>query len=303
VSGGSPGWVSGGEPDTALVETVHRVLVDRLRSAPVGGGDRRALVTELIRERCPLAGPRAIGAVADRVLARLQGLGVLEPLLADERVTEVMVNGAGPVWVERDGRLERTAVTVDERTVLQLIERIVAPLGRRVDRASPSVDARLPDGSRVHAIVPPVAVDGPCLTIRRFRVRAVEVGDFAPPAVAALLRWAVAARWNVLVSGGTGAGKTTLLNALAAALPEGERVVTVEDAAELRLRTGHVVRLEARPANSEGLGAVTIRDLVRDALRMRPDRILVGEVRGPEAIDMVQAMNTGHEGSVGRQRR
>src|SRR5690606_32317729 len=209
-----------------------------------------------------------------------------------------MVNGPGPVWVERDGVLQRTPTVVDEAGVMLLIERIVAPLGRRVDRSSPSVHARLPDGSRVHAIVPPLAVDGPCLTIRRFRLRDVTVEHFTTPDVASLLRWAVAARCNVLVSGGTGAGKTTLLNALAGCLPGGERIVTVEDAAELRLRTDHVVRLEARPPSSEGTGAVSIRDLVREALRMRPDRIIVGEVRGPEALDMVQAMNTGHEGSL-----
>lgn len=284
--------------ETALVELVHRELIEGLRTGSVTDDERRALVTELVRRHEPLAGARRIAAVRDRVLARVHGLGVLDPLLADDDVTEVMVNGAGPVWVERDGRLEQTGVVVDEATIQLLIERIVAPLGRRIDRASPSVDARLPDGSRVHAIVPPLAVDGPCLTIRRFRVRDVGVDDFAPPSVAGFLRWAVRARCNLLVSGGTGSGKTTLLNALAASLQHGERVVTVEDAAELRLRTGHVVRLEARPPSSEGTGAVGIRDLVRDALRMRPDRILVGEVRGAEALDMVQAMNTGHEGSL-----
>jgi pilus assembly protein CpaF len=290
--------VSPARSETALVEVVHRELVERLRTASTTEDERRVLVTELVRRHEPLAGARRIAAVRDRVLARVHGLGVLEPLLADDDVTEVMVNGAGPVWVERDGRLERTGVVVDDATVLLLIERIVAPLGRRVDRASPSVDARLPDGSRVHAIVPPLAVDGPCLTIRRFRVRDLGVEDFVPEPIAGFLRWAVRARCNVLVSGGTGSGKTTLLNALAASLREGERVVTVEDAAELRLRTGHVVRLEARPPSNEGTGAVGIRELVRDALRMRPDRIIVGEVRGAEALDMVQAMNTGHEGSL-----
>ncbi|MBK9180241.1 MAG: CpaF family protein [Acidimicrobiales bacterium] len=209
-----------------------------------------------------------------------------------------MVNGPGPVWVERRGRVERTPLTLDGPTIEHLIERIVAPLGLRIDRASPLVDARLPDGSRVNAVVPPLAVDGPCLTIRRFGARAVTLAEVCPPGVAPFLAWAVGARCNVLVSGGTGAGKTTLLNALAGEIPAEERVVTVEDAAELRLPREHVVRLEARPANAEGVGEVRVRDLVRNALRMRPDRIVVGEVRGPEALDMLQAMNTGHEGSL-----
>jgi len=209
-----------------------------------------------------------------------------------------MVNGPGRVWVERDGRLERVAVALDTAAIEHLIEKVVAPLGLRIDRSSPLVDARLADGSRVNAVVPPLAVDGPCLTIRRFGARAVPLTAFATPPVVAMLAWAVAARLNILVSGGTGAGKTTLLNALAGCIPEGERVVTVEDAAELRLPGDHVVRLEARPANAEGAGAVRIRELVRNALRMRPDRIVVGEVRGPEALDMLQAMNTGHEGSL-----
>jgi pilus assembly protein CpaF len=200
--------------------------------------------------------------------------------------------------VERAGGLQRTDVILSAPTIEHLIEKVVAPLGLRVDRASPLVDARLPDGSRVNAVVPPLSVDGPCLTIRRFGARAIPLGDFCPPGVEALLTWAVSARLNVLVSGGTGAGKTTLLNALAASIPEEERVVTVEDAVELRLPGSHVVRLEARPANAEGAGEVRLRDLVRNALRMRPDRIVVGEVRGPEALDMLQAMNTGHEGSL-----
>jgi pilus assembly protein CpaF len=202
------------------------------------------------------------------------------------------------VWVERGGVLERTDVVLSTAAIDHAIERIVAPLGLRADRSSPLLDARLPDGSRVNAVVPPLAVDGPCLTIRRFGPRAVALAELCPPGVAALLGWAVAAHLNIVVVGGTGAGKTTLLNALAAAIPPGERIVTVEDAAELRLPGDHVVRLEARPANAEGAGAVGVRALVRNALRMRPDRILVGEVRGAEALDMLQAMNTGHEGSL-----
>jgi len=252
----------------------------------------------LVGEEAPLLGTRQRARVVEEVLAEVQGLGPLEPLLADPTVTEVMVNGPGQVWVERAGRLERIALDLDADSVEHLIEKVVSPLGLRVDRSAPLVDARLPDGSRVNAVVPPLAVDGPCLTIRRFGTRPVPLDAFAPPTTVALLAWAVEARLNLLVSGGTGAGKTTLLNALGGHIPAGERVVTIEDAAELRLPADHVVRLEARPANAEGAGAVPVRTLVRNALRMRPDRILVGEVRGPEALDMLQAMNTGHEGSL-----
>jgi pilus assembly protein CpaF len=189
-------------------------------------------------------------------------------------------------------------VRLAARTVFQLIERVVTPLGLRVDRTSPLVDARLPDGSRVNIVVPPLAIDGACITIRRFGAHAIPLSELCSTTVASVLAWAVRRRANILVSGGTGAGKTTLLNALAANVPDGQRVITIEDAAELRLPGRHVVRLEARPANADGLGAVSVRSLVRNALRMRPDRIIVGEVRGGEALDMVQAMNTGHEGSL-----
>ena len=225
-------------------------------------------------------------------------MDAIEPYLRDPSVSEVMVNGPGPVWVERKGRLEATGTMLDVETFELLIEQAVAPLGRRIDRSSPMVDARLDDGARLNAVVPPVAVDGPYVTIRRFSVQPVPLADFAPPGVVAALRWAVAARCNLVVSGGAGAGKTTLLNALAASISSGERVVTVEDAAELSLASNHVVRLEARPADTDGVASVTIRQLVRNALRMRPDRIVVGEVRGAEALDMLQAMNTGHEGSL-----
>ncbi|MFN2607734.1 MAG: CpaF family protein [Acidimicrobiales bacterium] len=255
-------------------------------------------VAALVGEEAPLLGAASRARVVEEVLAEVQGLGPLEPLLADPAVTEVMINGPGRVWVERAGRLERVPLALDAGAIDHLIEKVVGPLGLRVDRSSPLVDARLPDGSRVNAVVPPLAVDGPCLTIRRFGTRPVGLDAFGGPGTCALLAWAVTARLNLLVSGGTGAGKTTLLNALGGHIPAGERVVTVEDAAELRLPGEHVVRLEARPANAEGAGAVRVRDLVRNALRMRPDRILVGEVRGPEALDMLQAMNTGHEGSL-----
>ncbi len=262
------------------------------------GGRLPERVAELVAAESPLLPPGDQARVVREVLAEVCGLGPLEPILADPAVTEVMVNGPGRVWVERAGRLERVPIALDTAAIEHLIEKVVAPLGLRIDRSSPLVDARLADGSRVNAIVPPLAVDGPCLTVRRFGARAIPLSAFAPPPVVALLAWAVTARLNVLVSGGTGAGKTTLLNALAGCIPDGERIVTVEDAAELRLPGEHVVRLEARPANAEGAGEVRIRELVRNALRMRPDRIVVGEVRGPEALDMLQAMNTGHEGSL-----
>jgi pilus assembly protein CpaF len=259
---------------------------------------RRDRLTGAARRAEPLLADELVTGAVSRALDRLSGLGPLEPLLADPAVTEVMVNGGGSVWVERSGRIERCPLALDEPTVMHLIERIVAPLGRRVDRSSPLVDARLADGSRVNAIVRPVAVDGPCLTIRRFGVAAVGLDRFARPDVASLLRAAVAGRRNIVVSGGTGAGKTTLLNALAATIAPGERLITIEDTAELRLVAPHVVRLESRPANIEGTGAQGIRELVRNALRMRPDRLIIGEVRGAEALDMLQAMNTGHDGSL-----
>ena len=277
-----------------LAERIHARLV---REA-VPGGVRAEAVSDLARREAPLLGAAELERLVAEVLARTTGLGPLEPLLADPDVTEVMVVGAGRVWVERRGTLHRVDVVLDGPAVEHLIERIVGPLGLRVDRASPMVDARLPDGSRVNAVVPPLAVDGPCLTIRRFAARTIPLTRFAPPGVAALLRWAVLARMNLLVSGGTSSGKTTLLNALAAEIPRGERIITVEDAAELRLPQEHVVRLEARPANADGAGLVRVRDLVRNALRMRPDRLVVGEVRDAAALDMLQAMNTGHDGTL-----
>jgi pilus assembly protein CpaF len=232
------------------------------------------------------------------------GLGALDPLLADPEVDEVMVNGPRDVWVERRGRIEPAGVELaSEAELRHAIERILAPLGRRVDEASPLCDGRLPDGSRVNVVIPPLAVDGPCLTIRRFRRRGFSLDDLVangtvPEPVAEFLARCVRARASVLVSGGTGSGKTTTLNTLSGEIAPGERIVTIEDAAELRLRQPHVVRLEARPPNLEGRGEVTVRQLVRNALRMRPDRIVVGEVRGGEALDMLMALNTGHDGSL-----
>ena len=231
-------------------------------------------------------------------------LGPLEDFLADEAITEIMVNGPGQVFVERNGRIELTGQTfMDDESVLGVIERIVAPIGRRIDESQPYVDARLPDGSRVNAIIAPLSLIGPCITIRKFSKRALTVDDFIAfgtwtRSAAEFLRLCVILRKNIVVAGGTGSGKTTLLNVLSGFIPPTDRIVTIEDAAELRLVQPHVIRLEARPPNIEGRGAITIRDLVRNALRMRPDRIIVGECRGGESLDMLQAMNTGHDGSL-----
>jgi pilus assembly protein CpaF len=238
------------------------------------------------------------------VLHETLGLGPLEPLLAETNINDILVNGSQNVWVDSDGVLEETDIRFkDDNHLLHVINRIVARIGRRVDESSPIVDARLPDGSRVNAIIPPLALNGPTLSIRRFRTRPFTVNDLLEkgalsPNMAEFLSHAVAARLNILISGGTSAGKTTLLNTLSGYISDRERIVTIEDTAELRLQQRHVIRLESRPSNIEGQGAVSQRDLVKNALRMRPDRIVVGEVRGAEALDMLQAMNTGHEGSL-----
>src|SRR5881394_377547 len=267
-------------------------------------GDVAARIRALVDEKAGILDAASRDELARRVAQRSFGLGPLESLLADPEVDEVMVCGTRPVWVERAGRLEATRVAfADDAELLHVIERILAPLGRRVDEAEPLCDARLPDGSRVNVVIPPLALDGASLTIRRFRRRVlgpddlVELGTWSPP-LRDLLRNAVRARCNILVSGGTGSGKTTTLGALSAFVGARERIVTIEDVAELRLAQPHVIRLEARPASVEGRGEVTIRALVRNALRMRPDRIVVGEVRGAEALDMLSALTTGHEGSL-----
>ncbi|MGQ0743455.1 MAG: CpaF family protein [Acidimicrobiales bacterium] len=287
------GGLGGGGSTEAIVGRVRRRLLEA-----EAGLEVESLVALLVAEEAPLVGHGARAEMVAAVLAEVCGLGPLEALVADPDITEIMLNGPGPVWIERCGELHCLDLVLAAEEISRLIERVVGPLGLRVDRSSPYVDARLADGSRVHAIVPPLAIDGPYLTIRRFRSKAFALEDFTSCAVADLLRHAVATRANIVVSGGTGTGKTTFLNALAASIGPDERVVTVEDAAELALPGRHVVRLESRPPNAEGAGATTVRELVRNALRMRPDRIVVGEVRGPEALDMLQALNTGHEGSL-----
>jgi pilus assembly protein CpaF len=242
--------------------------------------------------------------VVRQIEDEVMGLGPLEPLLADPSVSDILVNGPNNIYVERSGKLQRTAVRFnDDAHLLNIIDRIVSKVGRRIDESTPMVDARLKDGSRINAIIPPLAIDGPVLSIRRFRKDALNIGDLVRygslnRALVGLLRAIVMARLNVMISGGTGSGKTTLLNAMSAFIPERERIVTIEDSAELQLQQPHVVRLETRQVNVEGRGQITQRDLVRNSLRMRPDRIVVGEVRGAEALDMLQAMNTGHDGSL-----
>jgi pilus assembly protein CpaF len=284
-----------------------RVDVRRLREAP--GAERRLRVREealaILREEGHILPQRALARVVNEVSDAVVGLGPIEFLLKDPEVTEVMVNGPDDVYVERKGRIEKVVGRLfeGEEAVLHVIERIVAPLGLRVDESSPWVDARLSDGSRVHAIVPPLSLCGPALNVRKFSAvpytpeQLVRRGSLGPRSLA-FLAACVRGRANIVVSGGTSSGKTTLLGVLSAFIPEGERIITIEDAAELRLAKPHVLGLEARPANVEGRGEVTVRDLVRNALRMRPNRIVVGEVRGGEALDMLQAMNTGHDGSL-----
>jgi pilus assembly protein CpaF len=266
--------------------------------------NRLEKVTGLIVSReGPVLSANERAALIRRVVDEALGLGVLEPLLNDESITEIMVNGPGNVFIERDGRVQRIDTTfASEEQLYQTIDRIVAQVNRRVDESSPMVDARLPTGERVNVIIPPLSLVGPVLTIRRFP-RAYSVAELAAKGsldgpTGRLLAAFIRARLNVVISGGTGTGKTTMLNALSAFVPEHERIVTIEDSAELQLVQEHVVPLEARPANIEGQGRISIRDLVRNALRMRPDRIIVGEVRGGETLDMLQAMNTGHEGSM-----
>jgi pilus assembly protein CpaF len=288
-----------------LAEALRGRLIERARAGAGSGGELGGEVRALVDAEAPALADSERQELTARVVRLATGLGPLEPLLADPAVDEVMVNGPAEVWVERGGLLERVDSVRfgSDADLMHSIERILAPLGRRVDEASPLCDARLADGSRVNVVIPPLSLTGPCLTIRKFRRHGFSLDDLVaggamPEPLAEMLASCVRARASVLVSGGTGSGKTTTLGALSAAIPDGERIVTIEDAAELRLRQRHVVRLESRPANIEGRGEVTIRALVRNALRMRPDRIVVGEVRGAEALDMLMALNTGHEGSL-----
>jgi len=268
------------------------------------GQELSRVVEQILQEGKVALNQRERGQMVQDILDEVSGLGPLEPLLKDHTINDILVNSHRQIYVERYGKLERTAVRFrDEAHLRRIIERIVAPMGRRVDESSPMVDTRLPDGSRVNAIIPPCALDGACLSIRKFSKDPLQVSELVEkrsltPEIAELLRGIVRARLNVLISGGTGCGKTTLLNILSGFIPTTERIVTIEDAAELQLRQEHVVRLETRPANIEGKGEITQRDLVKNALRMRPDRIVVGEVRGAETLDMLQAMNTGHDGSL-----
>jgi pilus assembly protein CpaF len=292
---------------------IHRKLLERINLANLEKVSReeakdtiRRTIQELLHwEEVPVAlNIRERERLAEEILDEIFGLGPLEPLMKDPDVSDILVNTATDVWVERQGKLYRTDVRFEnDRHLLQVIDRIVSAVGRRIDDSSPMVDARLPDKSRVNAIIPPLAVDGPHLSIRRFKIDVLSGEDLLEKHsltedMLELLSGCVRARLNILISGGTGAGKTTLLNVLSSQIPVNERIVTVEDSAELQLRQPHVVRLESRPPNVEGKGEVTARALVINSLRMRPDRIIVGEVRGPEAVDMLQAMNTGHDGSL-----
>jgi pilus assembly protein CpaF len=294
-----------------LKARVHRLMVERLNLASIDKLESDALVQQVRRIIADLLEEEALPLteaqrteLEQEVLNETFGLGPIEPLLHDPDVSDILVNTHGRVFVERFGRLESTDVTFDDDEHLKkIIDRIVSRVGRRIDESSPMVDARLPDGSRVNAIIPPLAIDGPILSIRRFGVRTLHMEDLLAngsitQGMADVIQAAVRARLNILVSGGTGSGKTTLLNALSQSIPANERILTIEDAAELQLLQPHVVRLETRPANIEGKGRITQRELVRNALRMRPDRIIVGEVRGDEVLDMLQAMNTGHDGSL-----
>jgi pilus assembly protein CpaF len=294
-----------------LKQHIHRQLIDRLDLASLESVDNEFLqsqvdrvVRQLLREQDLRLPPSDEERLVKEIKDETFGLGPIEPLLHDPDISDILVNTHRQVYIERRGRLEQTPITFrDEGHLRVIIDRIVSRVGRRVDEASPYVDARLPDGSRVNAIIPPLAIDGPILSIRRFAVKALSIDDLLryntlTEPMALIIQGIVKARLNVLISGGTGSGKTTLLNILSGYIPPDERIVTIEDSAELQLQQPHVVRLETRPPNIEGKGQVTSRDLVRNALRMRPDRIVVGEVRGDEVLDMLQAMNTGHDGSL-----
>jgi pilus assembly protein CpaF len=308
-AGGQDG--NGQQSFQEMKSRLHRALINRMDLTKLAALSQEQVHAEVSRlaesvlaqEAMPLSTSERDRLVND-VQHELFGLGPLEPLLSDPTISDILVNSHSTIYVERRGKLEVTNVAFkDDEHLMRVIERIVSSVGRRIDESSPMVDARLRDGSRVNAIIPPLAIDGPVLSIRRFGAEPLRMDSLIENKaltrdIADMMEMCVNARLNVLISGGTGAGKTTLLNALSAYIPEDERIVTIEDSAELQLQQPHVVRLETRPPNIEGRGEVTQRDLVRNALRMRPDRIVIGEVRGGEAIDMLQAMNTGHDGSL-----
>uniref|UniRef100_C6E414 Type II secretion system protein E n=1 Tax=Geobacter sp. (strain M21) TaxID=443144 RepID=C6E414_GEOSM len=286
-----------------LIDSIDLAKMDLMRNSEMVSQIRGVIENLIVGEGIPLNQMER-----DRLVLEIQhetfGLGPLEPLLADDDISDILVNDSSNVYIEKGGKLQKTEVCFrDNAHLMQIIERIVSKIGRRIDESSPYVDARLPDGSRVNAIIPPLALNGPVLSIRRFGLEPLVMRDLLKlqaldQRMAELLEAAVQTRLNILISGGTGTGKTTLLNVLSAFIPGGERLITIEDSAELHLKQEHVVRLETRPPNLEGRGEVTSRDLLKNALRMRPDRIIIGEVRGGEALDLLQAMNTGHDGSL-----
>jgi pilus assembly protein CpaF len=310
--GGAGNAVSNTSAVDTAKERIQPLVMERLDLAAASQLPREELsqqvgeiVTELLaEEQLRLNGPEQ-DAVVDLLLNDMLGLGPLEPLLADESINDIMVNGANQIYIERRGKLELTDIRFrDDPHVLNICRRIVSQVGRRVDETTPLCDARLKDGSRVNIIIPPLAIDGPSISIRKFAKKGITLDVMAKqgnisPDMCTVLKIASRSRLNILISGGTGSGKTTLLNAMSQMIDQGERVVTIEDAAELQLQQPHVVRLETRPANLEGVGDISMRDLVKNSLRMRPDRIILGEVRGSEAVDLLQAMNTGHDGSLG----
>jgi pilus assembly protein CpaF len=286
-----------------LIERLDLEALEQIKDEVEVVHQIRLAVGEFLREESTPLSQAEREEIVEQVVWEITGLGPIEPLFRDPSISDILVNSARDIFIERKGKLSRVSAQFrNDAHLLAVIDRIVSRIGRRVDESSPMVDARLPDGSRVNAIIPPLALDGPVLSIRRFgadlTVEQLIANSAMTMEMLQLLAGCVKARLNILISGGTGSGKTTLLNALSSFIPADERVVTIEDAAELRLQQDHVVRLETRPPNSEGRGEVVARDLVKNALRMRPDRIIVGEVRGPEALDMLQAMNTGHEGSL-----
>lgn len=296
---------------TDLKVQMHQKLIERINLSALEtmtreqvGRDIGDIVQEMLKEINHALNLTERRQLVEDILDELLGLGPLEPLLKDPTISDIMVNSATKVFVERRGRIEQVATRfADDKHLLRIIGKIVSAVGRRVDESSPMVDARLADGSRINAIIPPLALDGPCLSIRKFSKTPIDLDKLVSyksmtPECAEVLRGVVASRRNVLISGGTGSGKTTMLNAMSAAIEDDERIVTIEDSAELQLQQAHVVRLETRPANVEGRGEINQRDLVKNALRMRPDRVILGEIRSGEAFDMLQAMNTGHDGSM-----